>query len=81
MCICIPDTDCGTASILLCPIPHTGVAQAQATAVAEAVYQALTCNCACEGPTAQALSSAAAKADGCGSVAQALAGECKVPCF
>lgn len=45
-----------------------------------AVYQALTCNCACEGPTAQALSQAAAKANsGCGGVATALSGGSHVP--
>jgi hypothetical protein len=52
------------------------VAQANAQAVAEAVYEALTCNCACEQPTAVALAQAAAKAEGgdCGGVAQSLAG-------
>jgi hypothetical protein len=59
------------------PAMHTtlaGFSQASAVATAEAIYQALTCNCACEGPTARALSQAAAVSSGCGNVAQALSG-------
>jgi len=61
---------------MLC-LPAAGVAQASAEATASAVYEALTCNCACEGPTAQALAQAAAKATGggCGGVATALSGK------
>lgn len=59
--------------MLLC---CAGVSQANAQAVAQAVFEALTCDCACEQPTAVALAQAAAKAEGgCGGVAQSLAGK------
>ena len=69
-----------TTHLLLQPKQPAGVAQASASAVAQAVYEALTCNCACEQPTAEVLAQAAAKANGggCGGVATALAGRCVV---
>lgn len=68
---------CAGPVLTLCVLRIVGVAQANAEAVAEAIYEALTCDCECEQPTAVALAQAAAKAEGgdCGGVAQSLAGK------
>lgn len=68
-------------TLRVCPPPcpalsalNAGFAAASSEAVAEAINEAFTCNCACGPATARALADSIAVAGGCGQIGQALAG-------